>query len=270
MVGDRNVRRLFTARGQSAKRGLMAAVLAAAVVAVAGMPKPVAAAEFRLLKLDGVFVKWGAAQFGTGATVTWALQQGERHQPDAINCQDTTSLDGLLGRAGVSSEVFHTQVVKAFAMWQSRSDLTFVEAAPGEKADIVIGAELTPRGIAWTNVDYQRPPMDTPPLMVSAASQTVPAAPQGEPAIATLTQAAICLNPEMSWHVGPGASLTTYDLRLVLAHEIGHAIGLDHPGREGQLMGFAYQNNLTDLMTGDVSGVVRLYGAKPTHPVETD
>ena len=85
----------------------------------------------------------------------------------------------------------------------------------------------------------------------------------GGTAITSLTQAAICLNPEVSWRTAPDGDRDSYDLRLVLAHEIGHAIGLDHPGREGQLMGFAYQGNLSDLTPGDVAGVVLLYGPKP-------
>ena len=47
-------------------RRLTAALLAAA----ASVAVPAAAADFRLLELDDAYVKWGAAEFRTGAEVT--------------------------------------------------------------------------------------------------------------------------------------------------------------------------------------------------------
>ena len=75
---------------------------------------------------------------------------------------------------------------------------------------------------------------------------------------APLTTATICLNPAVSTDGGgvPGA----LDLRTVLAHEIGHAIGLDHPGPTGTLMGYRDQGDIDGLMYGDIAGVQRLYG----------
>jgi hypothetical protein len=46
----------------------------------------------------------------------------------------------------------------------------------------------------------------------------------------------------------------------VLAHEIGHTIGLDHPGATGALMGYRNQGNIDWLMPGDIAGAVALYG----------
>ncbi len=65
----------------------------------------------------------------------------------------------------------------------------------------------------------------------------------------------------MSWSGEDGADPEgALDLRTVLAHEIGHAIGLDHPGARGALMGYSNQGDIDQLMPGDVAGAVALYG----------
>ena len=62
-----------------------------------------AAGGFRLLKLNGAFVKWGAPAFGTGATVSYALLDGGRDDPHAINCKAKTGLAGPPARSCTSS-----------------------------------------------------------------------------------------------------------------------------------------------------------------------
>ena len=76
-----------------------------------------------------------------------------------------------------------------------------------------------------------------------------------------LTRATICFNPELSWSTSDGAAAPgSLDLGTVLAHEIGHAIGLDHPGATGALMGYSHQGNIDNLMPGDIAGARALYG----------
>ena len=59
-----------------------------------------------------------------------------------------------------------------------------------------------------------------------------------------------------------GGSLAVYDLRYTITHEIGRAIGLDHPVPAGQLMPFRYQEEFRALQAGDIEGAVQLYGSK--------
>ncbi len=196
---------------------------------------------FRLLKLDGAFIKWGAPHFNSGATVSYALLKGDRRDPGAINCKVMTELDGMLGRAGIDMTTFSERLKSALSMWHAAADITFVPAASAATADIVIGAQAVPRGIAYANIQHEPVPGSR---------------------FAKLRQATICLNPMVTWRAGGNGSgkTTTYELRRVLAHELGHAIGLDHPGPRGELMAFAYQDNLRALTEGDVAGIVTLYG----------
>ena len=76
--------------------------------------------------------------------------------------------------------------------------------------------------------------------------------------MAPLARATVCLNPTLAWSTdGRSGAL---DLGTVLAHEIGHVIGLDHPGPIGALMGYRDQGDVDRLMAGDIAGSVALYG----------
>jgi hypothetical protein len=124
-------------------------------------------------------------------------------------------------------------------MWSREAGISFRPAGRGETPDILIGAQASPEGIAFADVWHGTP----------------------DRGVAPLTQATICLNPTLAWTIADGPVPDGgLDLSTVLAHEIGHAIGLDHPGAAGALMGYSNQGSIDALMAGDVAGARILYG----------
>lgn len=234
--GDFDIQRFFR---MPAARAF--ALLAGALLVVA-FAKPVAAADedWRTLVIDGKAVHWPYA--GTGiAPLRYALAGGIRTDNGATNCASIGPFVRLGAKSGLATDQIRAAAALAFARWAQVSSLRFVEVADEASADIVIGEQTEPTGYAFTNVDLGR------------------VLPDGARAI---THSQICLNPERPWKIGFDGNLTTFDLVHTLTHEIGHAIGLDHPGARGHVMSFRYDEAHVALTAGDISGVVALYGAR--------
>jgi len=194
---------------------------------------------FLLLEWQGHKVKWGDPTYGEKARVTWAVTDRARSFTGATNCGAMEPVDRMLARAKISRAAFLTEIRMALARWEAVADIRFVPVANPADADIVIGAQARPRGVAYANVWRHD-------------------AARGQ--IARLRKAAICFNPLERWEAGLDGARDTYSVRRVTTHEIGHAIGLDHPGPRGQLMGFIYTEESDRLESGDEAGAVRLYG----------
>jgi len=237
--------------GPTAQRGIRALKVATAgllgafqaLLCVATTVAPLGAQEveaYRILKMDGHPVRWKRPDNGAPRVVTYRLVTEAVRIPGARNCRALTSLDGLSARSRLSLPAIRQEIAAAFAMWEAAANITFKEAAEGAPADILIGAQMEPDGWAFADVFYD------------AASPE---------AIKPISQALVCLNPTRPWKVGFDGDLTAYDLRYTLAHEIGHAIGLDHPAGGNQIMAYRYEERFRALQPGDVRGAVALYGA---------
>jgi Matrixin len=199
------------------------------------------AASFNLLKLAGNNVHWEAPANGQALVVTYMLVRADLESAEARNCRKMSSLDRLIGASDLAPAAVHEEIAAAFHMWESAVNITFRAASETESANILIGAQAEPQGWAFADISYDR-------------SSTVRVKP--------ISLARICLNPAKRWKIGFDGDLTVYDLRYTLAHEIGHAIGLDHPVGAGQIMGYRYEEHFRSLQPGDAHGAALLYGAR--------
>jgi hypothetical protein len=195
---------------------------------------------FKLLDFDGVFVRWGDVEAGP-VVVTYAFVDKPVQFADARNCAAMVPLGDMLARSSIDTSTFQREVAAAFDMWERVANIRFEPAAPGSNPGILIGAQRDPVAHAFADVAYAK----------GAAGILRP-----------IERSLICFNPTKRWKVGFDGNLAVYDLRYTLAHEIGHAIGLDHPEPRGQLMSRRYQEDFRTLQPGDVSGVVRIYGPR--------
>lgn len=214
---------------------------------------------FRLLDLDGSYVRWG----GTGADpaaqpvrVSYAFVNGPTRPTDAHNCRAMTPVDNLIGRSRIAEPVFRAEVREAFRMWENVAHIRFEYSQDAATADILIGAQSMPFGRAFTDVSYAVPPTG------EKAGEKL------DPSTRRISRSLICLNPMTPWKVGFDGDVSVYDLRYTIAHEIGHAIGLNHPSAAGQLMSYRYDERVRDLQPGDIAGAVALYG-EPRPAVDT-
>lgn len=232
---------------KSALFGLAAMLASVGLAHVAGaqdvrtQTKPLVATPFKPLRLDGNFVRWPKPDSMRDVQLTYRVAQEFQAFEGARNCRRMRNIDELAARSTLNRTQFDGELRAAFAMWESVANIRFREALPGEQANIIIGAQADPEGWAFADVFYDMRSPDT---------------------VKPISQALICLNPLRRWKVGFDGDLRVYDLRYTLAHEIGHAIGLDHPNSNNQVMGYRYDEVFTTLQQGDIDGAVALYGRR--------
>ena len=218
--------------------GLIAAIAAhgtdSASAQTASRPPP-----FKQLRLDGNFVRWSRPDSSSSLVLTYKVLDEFHEFEGARNCKRMTGVAAITERLKIERTVFDAELRAALAMWEGAADIRFREAEENEVPNINIGAQAEPEGWAFADVFYNR------------------SAPE---AVKPITRSLVCLNPAKGWKIGFDGDLRVYDLRYTLAHEIGHAIGLDHPNAPGQIMGYRYEESFRDLQPGDLSGAVALYG----------
>ena len=198
---------------------------------------------FRLLELGGHTVRWTVPQGGLPTKISYAFLTAPMQFPGARNCDAMLPPDAALKPSKLDLADFRREVRAAFATWEQAANVVFVETKSIAEAGILIGADAKARGRAFTNV-----------ALGTKADKELAAG------FGAIRQSLICLNPDRPWKIGFDGNLDVYDVRFTITHEIGHAIGLDHPGPEGQLMSFRYVETSRGLQPGDVAGAVTLYG----------
>ncbi len=140
-------------------------------------------------------------------------------------------LPGLLRKA------FRAAVAEALASWSAVCNLTFVESAT-TAADILIGTGTIdgPQGVlAWSELPPANP--------VHQKYDT------GE-----------------RWRTGAGVGIS---LPAVAAHELGHALGLEHDPQAGALMAAYYDERILVPQPRDIVRIQAMYGPPVVLPPPT-
>lgn len=179
--------------------------------------------------------KWGDSTIGTGATITWSIM------PSSTDCS-------FEGAGLVCSDLtfmptgWKAEIEDAFSAWSAVANISFIEVVDGGEAlnssgssgDIRLGGHSFD-GSGGTLAHGYYPPGN------------------GNTAAGD-----IHFDTAETWKIGFGG--TGFDIFQVAAHEIGHAIGLDHTGVANSLMNPSYTENFRGLQADDIAGAQYLYG----------
>ena len=213
-------------------------VLLAAMLASTAGVSHASANRFKLLVIGGKQLKW-AKRTGHTLVLKYAFLKESRDFPGARNCRRMHPIDTMADRSRLDLAAMKREIVAGLHQWSAIADIVFEEASTPKGADILLGTRAREEGSAFADVF-----------------------PMGRPSGATdrIQRSLICFNAAHKWKIGFGGDLERYDLRYVATHEAGHAIGLDHPSRSGELMSFRYGEAFRGLQPGDALGAIRLYG----------
>jgi hypothetical protein len=226
-----------------------------------------------LLRLEGHLMRWAPEAAGGKTVITYTILQHPYHVNSSksilspSNCAKMHAFADIVAKsASITEEKAKSELQAALRTWENVADIAFIEVADPGIANIVIGAADDPGGRAFANLSYRSKKGPTPVTMALGKADA-PSAPAldsegGDGSIVPIDQAYVCLNPKSRWKIGFDGNLEVYDLRHTFTHEVGHAIGLDHPDSTGAVMAFRYDERVRELQASDIAGVQRLYGAR--------
>ncbi len=237
-------------------------------LALAALP----AHAVELLTAEGNVFRWGAPKAGHTQIITYAtvkdryLVPGGKTILSPDNCGSMLSFDEIVTQSPTITAQRATEQLKlAFKAWESVAEIEFVAIDDAGHANIVIGATDQPSGRAYANLSYRNVSGAQPvskALGKTSNENTAPANPAIPETVAEIEQAYVCLNPRVPWKTSFDGDLQIYDLRYTFTHEIGHAIGLDHPGKTGSVMAYRYDESIGSLSPSDIAAVQSIYGPK--------
>ncbi len=225
-----------------------------------------------LLRVEGRMIRWASETPGATTVVTYAILNSpytvhsDKNILSPSNCARMHAFGDIVSSSpAVAEEKAKAELEAAFHAWENVANITFVEVANPSLANIVIGAADDPGGRAFANLSYISEKGVTPVTMAlgKPAQPNLPSEnATDDTSVVPIDQAYVCLNPKSKWKASFDGNLDVYDLRHTFTHEVGHAIGLDHPDSSGAVMAFRYDERVRELQPSDIAGVQKLYGAR--------
>jgi hypothetical protein len=252
---------------------MMRLVALAGLAAVSTLGHAALADAGELLRIEGYLMRWAPEAAGGKTVITYSILQGayrvktRKSILSPSNCAKMHAFSDIVAKSpDITEEKAKGELQAALRRWESVANIAFVEANDPSLANIVIGAADDPGGRAFANLSYRSEKGLTPVTMALGkpdvhASQVSDDS-GGDGSIVPIDQAYVCLNPKSRWKIGFDGNLDVYDLRHTFTHEVGHAIGLDHPDSTGAVMAFRYDERVRELQPSDIAGVQRLYGPR--------
>ncbi len=152
---------------------------------------------------------------------------------------------------GVTSE--KNAIRDAFALWSEYSPLTFIEGSSAANSDIVISWEIGSHGDGH--------PFDNG----GTTNSNVLAHAYQPPSNGTSHDLSgdIHFDDYEMWTTSyRNSNSSPFDLITVAAHEIGHALGLNHSSVSNSLMSPTYMGSHRYLCLDDILGIQNIYGSK--------
>ncbi len=178
--------------------------------------------------------KWGSPTLGTGATITWSLT-------GAIDC----SAEGGGICPALSSFMpvgFEAEIQSALAAWSNVANLTFLEVVDNGVASNALG----------TNADIRISGHAFDGEFGVLAHGYYPPANGGSLA------GDIHFDTAENW--GLGLIGDGFSIFQVMAHELGHALGLNHTSVVDSLMNPYITEKFSGPQADDIAGMQYLYG----------
>ena len=190
--------------------------------------------------LGGANNKWGSAALGTGATISWSLT-------GSIDCSSEGS-PTCSPLASFMPSGFLSEINAAFSAWSDVANLTFVQVVDNGVAS----------GAAGTNADIRISGLSIFPGVFGYAY--LPPPPTG-----FSIEGDVFFNSSVPWDIGFGGSGVS--IFQVAAHELGHALGLDHTLVPNSLMNPGLSEAFSGPQADDIAGIQALYGLRVINDV---